>query len=119
VRSRHRVRTFFASTVTQVNRIFITTALTVAEDEAIRANTFFFNKVVDDRVNPIPAQLLSGLARFAITNNGDLTVYIGADLRSSSRQERLVVLAQRNGMTLEGDAGQVADAAFMSAATSV
>jgi hypothetical protein len=58
------------------------------------ANAFFLNEVVDDRVNPIPAQLLSGLARFAITDDGDLTVRVVTQLFCSAGQQCLCILAQ-------------------------
>ena len=74
MRSGNRVRSFFACTVLEVYSVFFATALSVAEDKPVGANAFFFNQIVDDCVNPIPAELLSSLAGFAITDDGDLTI---------------------------------------------
>ncbi len=62
MRCRNRIRPFLARTVTQVDRIFITTALTIAEDKAVGANPLFLNKEVDNGIYPVPAKLLSGFA---------------------------------------------------------
>ena len=75
---RNRVGSFFAGTVLEVDRVFFAAALSVAEDEPVRANTLFFNEVVDYSIYPIPAELLSGLAGFAIADDSDLTVGVVA-----------------------------------------
>src|SRR5580692_6448896 len=87
--------------------------LTIAEDKPIRANRFFLNQVVDNCIYPVPAQLLSSLARFAITDNGDLAARVVAYLDGSGSQKRHIVLAQRNPMTLKRDAGQITDTAIL------
>src|ERR1700760_258158 len=96
MRCRYRIGTFFTGTVTQIDRILVAAALAIAEDKSVRANAFFFNQIVDNGIYPIPAQLLSVLAGFAITDHRDLTAGIVPDLRSSAGQQSLVVLAQRN-----------------------
>src|SRR5258708_37934319 len=82
VRSGYRVRAFFAGAIFQVDGVFFATTLTVAEDKPIGANTFFLNQVVDNCIYPIPAELLSGLAGFAIADDSDLTIGVILDLLS-------------------------------------
>jgi hypothetical protein len=62
VRSGNRIRAFFTCCIAQVNGIFVATCLARAPDEAVSADTFFVNQVVDHCVHPIPAKLLSSLA---------------------------------------------------------
>src|SRR5579872_836035 len=112
VRCGNRIRSFFPGTVAQIDRAFIAAALTIAEDEPVGANTFFFNQVIDDGIYPVPAQLLSGLARLAITDYGDLAARIVPHLGRGTGQQCLVVLAQRNRVALEGDTRKVADIAL-------
>ena len=113
MRRRNRIGSFFTGTVLEVDRILFATALSVAEDKPVRANTLFFNEVVNHCINPIPAELLSGLAGFAIADDSDLTVGVVAQLLSSAGQKGLVVLGQGHRASLEVNAGEVADIAFV------
>ena len=94
MRSRYCVRTFFASSITQVNGSAITTSFAILEDKAIRANSFFFNEVSDYRVYAIPAQLLLRLVGRAIANHSDLTIRIVLDLLCGACQQGLSIIAE-------------------------
>lgn len=113
MRCGNRIWSFFAGTVLEVDRILFAAALSVTEDEPVRANTFFFNEVVNYCIYPIPAELLSGLAGFAISDNSDLTVGIVTQFLSSAGQQGFVVLGQGYRASLEVDAGEVADIALV------
>src|ERR1700733_6107655 len=95
VRSRYRIGPFFSGAVFQVNRILFSTALSIAEDKPVRVNTFFLNEIVNDSVYTIPAELLSSLAGFTITDHRYLTVGVVAELSCSAGQQCLGILAQR------------------------
>src|ERR1700760_4822101 len=115
MRRRNHVRSFFACAVLEVYGVFFAAALSVAEDKPIRANTFFFNQVVDNCVHPIPAELLSSLAGFTIPDNCDLTVGVIAELLGYAGEQGLVILAESYRAAFEVDAGQIADTAIVTA----
>src|SRR5277367_442458 len=90
--SRNRVGSFFAGAVLEVHSVFFASALSVTEDEPVRANALFFNKVVNNSIYPIPAELLSSLAGFSIADDSDLTVGIVAQFLGSAGQKGFVIL---------------------------
>lgn len=94
----------------QVDRVAVTALLTIVEDEAIDADAFLINQVVDHGIHVIPAELLFLLVGGAISDNGHFTTGCIADGGSGGSQCSFGVITEFVGAGLEGDAGQRADA---------
>src|ERR1700733_10132878 len=107
MRSRNRVRAFFACAILQIHRIFIAIGLSIPEDETIGANTLFLNQVIDHGVYTFPAQFLCCLAGFSVTDYGDLTIGAIAQFVSGAGQQGFGIMAEGNRSALKADAGQV------------
>ena len=94
VRRRNGVWTFLAGCILQVNCVLVAARLARAPDEAVRANAFFFNEMVDNCVNPIPAKLLCTFVRFAVSNHSYAASCVIAESLSNTCEQRFSVIAQ-------------------------
>jgi hypothetical protein len=110
VRWLHAVRTSLSLCgSTEINCVTVTALLAIVEDEAIDADTFFINHVIDHGIYMIPAQLLLFLVCRAISDNGHFTTRVVADRNGGGSKGCLGIVAELIHTSLEGDAGKCAD----------